>query len=153
MQRIYLPILYLFFKFQPEETTSPGTVSGSPRRFANQGLVYLSEIQTLQDVNELSVKQAKDILAMNRVNFKGVVEKDELLKHVARLWRQEKQAQDGKLSFYVIIFRRKVSRKAVLTFIFSYVSNLKRSILFCTRLYNSYVFPCSKLMIFLLLFR
>lgn len=80
----------------PEETTSPGTVSGSPRRFANQGLVYLSEIQTLQDVNELSVKQAKDILAMNRVNFKGVVEKDELLKHVARLWRQEKQAQDDK---------------------------------------------------------
>ena len=58
--------------------------------------MYLSEIQTLQDVNELSVKQAKDILAMNRVNFKGVVEKDELLKHVARLWRQEKQAQDGK---------------------------------------------------------
>ena len=66
--------------------------------------MYLSEIQTLQDVNELSVKQAKDILAMNRVNFKGVVEKDELLKHVARLWRQEKQAQDGKLSFYIRIF-------------------------------------------------
>ena len=77
--------------------------------------MYLSEIQTLQDVNELSVKQAKDILAMNRVNFKGVVEKDELLKHVARLWRQEKQAQDGKLSFYIRIFLRKVSRKAVLT--------------------------------------
>ena len=62
--------------------------------------MYLSEIQTLQDVNELSVKQAKDILAMNRVNFKGVVEKDELLKHVARLWRQEKQAQDRKNFFY-----------------------------------------------------
>ena len=73
--------------------------------------MYLSEIQTLQDVNELSVKQAKDILAMNRVNFKGVVEKDELLKHVARLWRQEKQAQDGKLSFYIRIFRRKLSRE------------------------------------------
>ena len=67
--------------------------------------MYLSEIQTLQDVNELSVKQAKDILAMNRVNFKGVVEKDELLKHVARLWRQEKQAQDGKLLFHIRIFR------------------------------------------------
>ena len=74
--------------------------------------MYLSEIQTLQDVNELSVKQAKDILAMNRVNFKGVVEKDELLKHVARLWRQEKQAQDGKLSFSIRI----ICSKAVLTF-------------------------------------
>ena len=71
-------------------------MSGSPRRFANQGLVYLAEIQTLDDVQELSVKQAKDILAMNRVNFKGVVEKDELLKYVARLWKQEKQAQVGK---------------------------------------------------------
>jgi len=78
------------------ESSSP--MSGSPRRFANQGLVYLSEIQTLEEVNELSVKQAKDILAMNRVNFKGVVEKDELLKHVGRLWRQEKQAQDDKES-------------------------------------------------------
>ena len=84
-------------------------MSGSPRRFANQGLVYLSEIQTLEEVNELSVKQAKDILAMNRVNFKGVVEKDELLKHVGRLWRQEKQAQDGKILtvfFFRPIFRR-----------------------------------------------
>ena len=79
-------------------------MSGSPRRFANQGLVYLSEIQTLEEVNELSVKQAKDILAMNRVNFKGVVEKDELLKHVGRLWRQEKQAQDGKI-LTVLFFR------------------------------------------------
>ena len=48
-------------------------MSGSPRRFANQGLVYLKEIQTLEEVQELSVKQAKDILAMNRVNFKGIL--------------------------------------------------------------------------------
>ena len=68
---------------------------GSPRRFANQGLVYLSEIKTQQEVQELSVKQAKDILAMNRVNFKGVVEKNELLKHVHRLWMQENKAQEG----------------------------------------------------------
>ena len=84
--------------FQPNSTTPiTGSVTGSPRRFANQGLVYLSEIQTLEDVQELSVKQAKDILAMNRVNFKGVVEKDELLKHVARLWKQEHKAQQGNL--------------------------------------------------------
>ena len=71
----------------------------SPRRFANQGLVYLSEIENIGDIQDLSVKQAKDILAMNRVNFKGVVEKDELLKHVSRLWKQEKQAQEGKKWF------------------------------------------------------
>lgn len=41
------------------------------------------------------MKQAKDILAMNRVNFKGVVEKDELLKYVTRLWKQDQQSQTG----------------------------------------------------------
>ena len=70
---------------------------GSPRRFANQGLVYLSEIKTKEEIQDLSVKQAKDILAMNRVNFKGVVEKDELLKHVLRLWKQDHKAQEGTL--------------------------------------------------------
>ena len=79
-------------------------MSGSPRRFANQGLVYLKEIQTLEEVQELSVKQAKDILAMNRVNFKGVVEKDELLKHVSRLWKQEHRAQAGMWFKFIYFF-------------------------------------------------
>merc|ERR1712073_143985 len=64
-------------KSEPVKITLPNSptreMSGSPRRFANQGLVYLKEIQTLEEVQELSVKQAKDILAMNRVNFKGIL--------------------------------------------------------------------------------
>ena len=47
-------------------------------------------------MRELSVKQIKDILAMNRVNFKGVVEKAELLKILERLWKQEQRLKDGK---------------------------------------------------------
>merc|ERR1712079_864869 len=43
------------------------SLPSSPRRFANHGLVYLSEIETLEDLNELSTKQIKDLLAMNRV--------------------------------------------------------------------------------------
>ena len=89
-------------------------MSESPRRFANQGLVYLSEIETLTDIQDLSVKQAKDILAMNRVNFKGVVEKDELLKHVSRLWKQEKQAQEGK------VFKINIDGSKKYTFYFFY---------------------------------
>ena len=86
--------IYNDFDFsQPNDSSL--SMSESPRRFANQGLVYLSEIENVADIQDLSVKQAKDILAMNRVNFKGVVEKDELLKHVSRLWKQEKQAQEG----------------------------------------------------------
>jgi hypothetical protein len=33
---------------------------------------------------------------MNRVNFHGVIEKEELLKIVERLWKQEKKAQRGR---------------------------------------------------------
>jgi hypothetical protein len=77
------------FVFQP----SPGS---SPRKFANQGLVYLTEIESVSELQELSVKQMKDLLAMNRVNFKGVVEKEELLKIVERVWRQHMKAGEGK---------------------------------------------------------
>ena len=67
------------------------SLPSSPRRFANHGLVYLSEIETVTDLQELSTKQIKDLLAMNRVNFKGCVEKDELLKILQRLWEQEQR--------------------------------------------------------------
>merc|ERR1719415_253699 len=67
----------------------------SPRRFANQGMVYLSEIESVEDLRELSTKQIKELLAMNRVNFKGCVEKNELLRILERLWRQEQMNKDN----------------------------------------------------------
>jgi len=76
----------------PETSTS---LPSSPRRFANQGVVYLSEIQSEQDFKDLSAKQVKEILAMNRVNFKGCVEKEELLKIVERLWKEEQRNKQG----------------------------------------------------------
>ena len=85
----------------------------SPRRFANQGMVYLSEIESVEDLRELSTKQIKELLAMNRyfvihsdalqwrkhalnsrVNFKGCVEKNELLRILERLWRQEQRHKE-----------------------------------------------------------
>jgi len=77
------------------ETTCASSLPSSPRRFANHGLVYLNEIETLEDLNELSTKQIKDLLAMNRVNFKGCVEKDELLKILQRLWKQEQRNKEN----------------------------------------------------------
>ncbi len=76
-------------------SSSAATPGASPRKFANQGVVYLSEIATEEEINELSAKQMKDILAMNRVAFKGVVEKEELSKLLRRLWRQEQKAMEG----------------------------------------------------------
>ena len=49
----------------------------------------------MEDLNELSTKQIKDLLAMNRVNFKGFVEKDELLKILQRLWKQEQRNKEN----------------------------------------------------------
>jgi len=74
----------------------PSSVASSPKKFANQGLVYLSEINSAEDLQELSAKQMKDMLAMNRVNFKGVVEKQELLKIVERVWRQHIRSTEEK---------------------------------------------------------
>ena len=75
--------------------------------------MYLSEIETLEELNELSVTQLKKLLAMNRVTFKGVVEKEELLRIVKRLWKQEQKAELGKLHslvyiiFYVLFYNLK----------------------------------------------
>jgi len=78
-----------------DEISTP-KFSPSPKRFAKQDLVYLAEIESLDELNELSVTQLKKLLAMNRVTFKGVVEKEELLKIVTRLWKQEQRAEEGK---------------------------------------------------------
>ena len=75
--------------------SSSSKLSPSPKRFAKQDLVYLSEIESIEELNELSATQLKKLLAMNRVTFKGVVEKEELLKIVTRLWKQEQKAEEG----------------------------------------------------------
>ena len=80
---------YISRRLQPLSQTC------SPKKFANQGLVYLSDIHCVEDLQELSAKQMKDMLAMNRVNFKGVVEKQELLKIVERVWRQHVKSTEG----------------------------------------------------------
>lgn len=47
----------------------------------------LSDISSKAGLNELSVKQLKEILMLNRVDFKGCCEKQELLERVQRLWQ------------------------------------------------------------------
>ena len=68
-------------------------------------MVYLSDIESIEELNELSATQLKKLLAMNRVTFKGVVEKEELLKIVTRLWKQEQKAEEGEFSLGIrVIF-------------------------------------------------
>uniref|UniRef100_A0A182QTP2 RING-type domain-containing protein n=1 Tax=Anopheles farauti TaxID=69004 RepID=A0A182QTP2_9DIPT len=60
--------------------------SSGNQELANITNVNLSDIQERADLNVLSVKQLKRILMLNRVNFKGCLEKRELIASVERLW-------------------------------------------------------------------
>ena len=60
----------------------------------------LSQIQKVEEVEQLSVKELKTILTANFVDFKGCCEKKELLDRVAALWKS-KQQTEGKSEFTV----------------------------------------------------
>ena len=47
----------------------------------------LDDISTETDIESLTVRQLKELLVNNFVNFKGCVEKPELVERVRRLWR------------------------------------------------------------------
>ncbi|KAL9981835.1 hypothetical protein ACROYT_G010593 [Oculina patagonica] len=77
----------------PSNNTRPVQVSRSvPPASQSKSL---SEIQNIDEVEELSVKELKHILSANFVDFKGCVEKKELLERVRTLWNS-KQAHKKK---------------------------------------------------------
>ncbi|NWI94837.1 RFFL ligase, partial [Pitta sordida] len=49
----------------------------------------LSDLRSVGDINALSVRQLKEILARNFVNYKGCCEKWELMERVTRLYREK----------------------------------------------------------------
>ncbi|NXU71780.1 RFFL ligase, partial [Oreotrochilus melanogaster] len=55
----------------------------------------LSDLTSLGDINALSVRQLKEILARNFVNYKGCCEKWELLERVTRLYKEKDLQQLG----------------------------------------------------------
>ncbi|GAB0095025.1 hypothetical protein DMENIID0001_103530 [Sergentomyia squamirostris] len=57
----------------------------NPRRY-----LRLDDIASSDDLEKLSVKQLKELLMLNRVDFKGCCEKNELLERVTRLWRDHR---------------------------------------------------------------
>lgn len=44
------------------------------------------------DLDSLTVKQLKEVLMVNRVDYKGCCEKQELLDRVVRLWKNLKSS-------------------------------------------------------------
>ncbi|KAF2883848.1 hypothetical protein ILUMI_22317 [Ignelater luminosus] len=72
------------------ETTSAS--SSPPHKYPK-----LSDFATAEELNELSVKQLKELLTLNRVDYKGCVEKSELLDRATRLWNDSNQYKNEDL--------------------------------------------------------
>ncbi|KAL1401620.1 hypothetical protein pipiens_006475 [Culex pipiens pipiens] len=64
--------------------------SSGNQDLANMSHLKLSDIKESADLDVLSVKQLKELLMLNRVDFKGCCEKPELRERVLRLWRDFK---------------------------------------------------------------
>ena len=55
----------------------------------------LDTIENIEAVANLTVKELKEILSFHFVDYKGCVEKWELLDRVRRLWEEQKQQKKG----------------------------------------------------------
>ncbi|XP_036691396.1 E3 ubiquitin-protein ligase rififylin isoform X4 [Balaenoptera musculus] len=86
--------------------TSPGLPSSAPAQARDRqqsvdsedGFVpgrraSLSDLTDLEDIEGLTVRQLKEILARNFVNYKGCCEKWELMERVTRLYKDQKGLQ------------------------------------------------------------
>lgn len=56
----------------------------------------MSDLTSVKDIDALSVRQLKEILARNFVNYKGCCEKWELMERVTRLFKEKDLQQLGK---------------------------------------------------------
>lgn len=77
---------------QSHLTASERDISNSNESFHN---LQLSDIKSQQALNDLTIQQLKCLLIKNRVDFKGCVEKAELLDRVKRLWNEYSQSREG----------------------------------------------------------
>ncbi|XP_058826652.1 RING finger protein B [Topomyia yanbarensis] len=73
-----------------DEAESINIYSAGNQELASKSHIKLSDIKESADLDILSVKQLKEILMLNRVDFKGCCEKPELRERVLRLWRDYK---------------------------------------------------------------
>uniref|UniRef100_A0A2M3ZHC6 Putative ring finger protein b n=1 Tax=Anopheles braziliensis TaxID=58242 RepID=A0A2M3ZHC6_9DIPT len=73
-----------------DETICTNLYSSGNLQLMNMKQIKLTDIKESADLDVLSVKQLKEILMLNRVDFKGCCEKAELRERVLRLWRDDR---------------------------------------------------------------
>lgn len=64
------------------ETTRPAPVS-------------LEQVRQAEELSALSVRQLKELLARNRVEYRGCLERADLLQRATTLWRDHAKYRDG----------------------------------------------------------
>lgn len=78
----------------PTATTTSTSSHPRPRRKS------LSEVTSEENIEDLNIRELKEILAANFVDYKGCVEKNELLERVRRLYRdRQNEKQRGRHHF------------------------------------------------------
>jgi len=78
---------YNYFCFQTPQDQAPPKVR-----------MTIGNITSPEDAENLTVRQLKEVLVVNFVDYKGCVEKKELVERVKRLWHEHKNNQEkGKL--------------------------------------------------------
>ena len=65
----------------------------------------VDDIENVEQLKELSVKQLKLILTRNFIDYKGCVEKEELLSKAERLWTDRHENKLQSMSFFIISLR------------------------------------------------
>lgn len=71
----------------PQTTTATTTTTANTTSHARPRRKSLSELNTEEKIEDLNIRELKEILAANFVDYKGCVEKNELIERVRRLYR------------------------------------------------------------------
>lgn len=80
---------------EPSEITSPasaGLTSGTDSAFGTPNRrITLSQLSKEGDIGSLSIRQLKELLLTNYVDYKGCCERQELMERVRRLWLDDQK--------------------------------------------------------------
>lgn len=82
-----------------------GDLQSSEEALAPEHRTSLSDLSCVEDIDGLSVKQLKEILSHNLVNYQDCCEKWELSERVTRLYKDQKDLQNlGQSEFMQLLY-------------------------------------------------
>uniref|UniRef100_A0A674JU52 RING-type E3 ubiquitin transferase n=2 Tax=Terrapene triunguis TaxID=2587831 RepID=A0A674JU52_9SAUR len=89
-----------------EEEEEENAEEQTPSMSRKRARASLSDISSLEDIEGLSVRQLKEILARNFVNYSGCCEKWELVEKVSRLYRESEENHKTRKCLVLFFLKR-----------------------------------------------